>query len=247
MSGYGTFSDDYYNTVTLNTEMELPSTRETLLHYFEQLQKVYPSMKHFYGRDDGEFVLEEEKDAGNYRWSSVESKRVSSGYVNPPSIEAAIEQHEKVLEFVPYALAVSPLDCALLQVTFGFDFIYRGNHHQLLADTLGIPAAFGRLREDFGANLVCYEPFLQFALDADCRVQCRLSVEPRTSAYQIRSGEFPEEQLSVFLAIRRYGSIEHDMTLVATMQQLMGQAREIIDGYIIDNVLLPLKQAIAIN
>ena len=40
MSRYAAYADDYYVNLNLNTEMELPQTRETVLHFFEQLQKV---------------------------------------------------------------------------------------------------------------------------------------------------------------------------------------------------------------
>ena len=38
---YQSFSDDYYINLNLNTEMDLPQSRETVLHYFEQIQKKY--------------------------------------------------------------------------------------------------------------------------------------------------------------------------------------------------------------
>jgi hypothetical protein len=84
-------------------------------------------------------------------------------------------------------------------------------------------------------------------LDTDCRVQCRLSVETRTSAYHVRTGEYPEEQLSVYLTARRYGSLEAGETYVSTMQKLAGVCKELVDNYMIDNVLRPLQQAIAIR
>ena len=61
MSSYSTFSDDFYVNLNLNTEMDLPSTRETVLHCFEPLQKQYPAMRKFYCRERGEFVLEEDE------------------------------------------------------------------------------------------------------------------------------------------------------------------------------------------
>ena len=64
MSEYGSFSDDYYVNMNLSTEMELPQNREAVLHYFEQVRRRYPKMLNFYSRDKGEYVLEEEKDAG---------------------------------------------------------------------------------------------------------------------------------------------------------------------------------------
>src|SRR5690606_18980276 len=176
------YSDDYYVNMNLNTEMDLPQNRETVLHFFEQVQKNYPTMRNFYGRDRGEFALEEEKDKGQYRWCSIEPRRVSSGQVNPASFEEAMKQHALILDLVPYFLGVSSLDCESLNMMFGFDYTYRGNHNELLADALGIVPAYEKLAEIEGVTRVGHELSIQLALDADCRVQCRLSVEARTSA-----------------------------------------------------------------
>lgn len=247
MSHYASLSDDYYINLNLNTEMELPQSRETVLHYFEQFQKRYPDMRNFYGRERGEFVLEEDKDRGSYRWASVESRRVCSGFVNPASSQAAFKQHELALELAPYALSISPLDCESLNVMYGFDFMYRGNHSELLVDALGLPPALERMLEVPGATILGSEPALQLALDEDCRTQCRLSFETRTAAYHVRTGEFPEEQLSVYFTARRYGSLDPGETFVSALRQLAALCTELVDGYVVENVLKPLQQAIAIR
>jgi hypothetical protein len=244
---YHAFCDDYYVNMNLNTEMELPQSRETVLHFFEQIKKHHPGMRNFYTRERGEFVLEEDKDQGNYRWTSIETRRVSSGYVNPPSVEEALKQHQLVLDMIPYALSVSPLDCESLNVMYGFDYTYRGNHNQLLVDALGVAPAFEKMTEIPGATVLANEPSIQFALDEDCRLQCRLSVESRTSAYHVRTKEFPEEQISVYFTARRYGSLDGSETYVTAMQRLAETCREIVDGYVVENVLRPLQQAIAIS
>jgi hypothetical protein len=247
MSRYNSLSDDYYVNLNLNTEMDLPQSRETILHFFEQVQKHYPGMRNFYCRERGEFVLEEDKDQGNYRWATIEARRVSSGFVNPPTVEDALEQHKLVLELAPFSLSVSPLDCESLNIMFGFDFTYRGNHNQLLVEALGVAPAFDRLTELSGATVICNEPSIQLALDEDCRIQCRLSVETRTSAYHVRMADYPEEQLSVYLTARRYGSLEPGETFVSVMTRLGEICRDLVDNYIIDSVLRPLQQAIAIK
>ena len=247
MNRFGSFSDDYYLNMHLNTEMELPQSRETVLHFFEQIQKHYPTMRNFYNRDRTEFVLEEDKDRGNYRWTTVEQRRVCSGYVNPPSLDDALSQHKLVLELAPYALSVSPLDCESLNVMFGFDYTYRGNHNELLVEALGVTPAFERMLDIPGATVICSEPALQLALDPDCRTQCRLSVETRTTAYHVRMGDYPEEQLSVYLTARRYGSLDPGETYVQAMLRLTEICRELVENYVIDNVLRPLQQAIAIK
>lgn len=247
MSHYNSLSDDYYINMNLNTEMELPQTRETVLHYFEQIQKKYPGMRNFYTRDRGEFVLEDDKDRGNYRWATVEPRRICSGYVNPNAVEEAFRQHEMALEVAPYALTVSPLDCESLNIMFGFDFTYRGNHSELLVEALGVSPAMEKMAEVPGATVLGNEPSIQLALDEECRTQCRLSIEARTGAYHVRTGEYPEEQLSVYFTTRRYGSLDPGETFVSAMRRLADVCVDLVDTYVVDNVLTPLQQAIAIK
>ncbi len=247
MSHYASLSDDYYINMNLNTEMDLPQSRETILHYFEQIQKRYPAMRNFYGRERGEFVLEEDKDQGSYRWATVEPRRVCSGHVNPETPQQAFRQHELALELAPYALSVSPLDCESLNVMYGFDFTFRGNHSELLVEALGLAPALERMLEIPGAMVLGSEPALQLALDEDCRVQCRLSFETRTSAYHVRTGEYPEDQLSVYFTARRCGSLDPGENYVGAMQRLAKLCTELVDSYVAENVLKPLQQAIAIR
>jgi hypothetical protein len=116
-----------------------------------------------------------------------------------------------------------------------------------LAEALGIVPAFEKLSQIQGATLVGHEPSIQLAFDNDCKTQCRLGVETRTSAYHIRTGEFPEEQLSVYLTARRYGSLEPGETFVDSMHKLANLCKDLVDNYVVENVLRPLQQAIAIR
>ena len=151
------------------------------------------------------------------------------------------------MDTLPFALSVSPLDCESLNVMFGFDFTYRGNHNQLVADALGVTPAMERLLEIPGSSVVAWEPTFQIALDDDCKMQCRMSIESRTSAYHVRTGEFPEEQISVYLTIRRYGSFNAGDKLAETTARMANLGREIVDDHIVDHVLRPLQQAIALR
>lgn len=245
MHGYDDYSDDYYINLNLTTEMDLQNGRESILHFFEQINKKYPQMRNFYCRDRTDFVLEEDKECGFYRWTSVEAKRVSSGFVNPTSIDEALEQHYYMLEVAPFTLSLSPLDCESLNLMLGFDYTYRGNHNQLIAEALGLAPAFEGLLEMPGATAIAYEPAIQFAVDEACRVQVRLSIESRTSAYHVRTSEYPEEQLSVYLTARRYGSLDRGESFVEVAQKLARLCREIAEEHVVNQILRPLQQAIA--
>jgi hypothetical protein len=247
MTPYASLADDFYVNMNLATEIELPAQRETILQYFERVQKRFPSMRKFYCRDKRDYVLEEDKDQGRYRWAAVEAKRLCSGQVNPASIEAALEQHRLVLDLAPAFLSVSPLECEALDVLFGFDFAYRGNHNALLAEALGVGAALERLGDAPGARVINYEPSLTIAIDEDCRIQVRVSTETRTNAFQVRTGEFNEDQLSVYVTARQYGSLDPETSYVEAMERLAQLAREVVDTCVVEQILRPLARTISLK
>ena len=247
MNPFGSFGDDFYVNMTLNTEMPLPSNRESILDFFGRIQKQYPSMRNFYCRDKGDFVLEEDKGQGHYRWATVDQRRICSGFVNPPTLDEALAQHRLILDLASYMLSVSTLDCEALDLLFGFDFTYRGNHNGLVADALGISAPLENMAEQMGGQVINYEPSLTLALDEDCRMQCRMNIETRTNAFQVRTGEFPEEQLSVYVTARQYGSLDPESTYVESLLRLNRTCEEMIENHVMDNVLRPLAREIAMR
>jgi hypothetical protein len=247
MTLYGSLADDMYMNVNLATEMELPGHRETVLHFFECVRKKFPTMKKFHARDKRDFVLEEDKDQGRYRWVAVEPRRFCSGHVNPASIEDALDQHRFLLDLAPPLLSMSPLDCEAIDVLFGFDFAFRGNHNALLAEALGPGPALEGVGDIPGSKLINYEPSLTIAVDEECRTQIRVSTETRTNAFQVRTGEFAEEQLSVYVTARQYGSLEGGETYVYTVERLAQLAQDVIETCVVEQILRPLARTIALK
>lgn len=247
MTLYGSLADDMYMNVNLATEMELPGHRETVLHFFECVRKKYPTMRKFHARDKRDFVLEEDKEQGRYRWVAVEPRRFCSGHVNPASIEDALDQHRFLLDLAPALLSMSPLDCEAIDVLFGFDFAFRGNHNSLLAEALGPGPALEGIGDVPGSKLINYEPSLTIAVDEECRTQVRVSTETRTNAFQVRTGEFAEEQLSVYVTARQYGSLEGGETYVDTVERLAQLAQDVIESCVVEQILRPLARTIALK
>ncbi len=245
MNAYGSLADDIFINMNLNTEMQLPATRETILGFFERVQKKYPTMRNFYTRENGDFVLEEDKDQGQQRWLAIEPRRICSGFVNPPSVAAALEQHLLVLELIPYMLSVSPLDCEALDFMVGFDFLYRGNHDELITQALGTSPAFEGMLDVPGTQVLNFEPSITISLEDSCRLQARLMVETRTNAYQVRRSEFPEDQISVYFTVRQYGSLGPDTSFGETFEMLSERSESLLAGHVIDQIVKPLRHAIA--
>jgi len=245
MNRYNPDADDFYINLNLNTELELPNARDTVLHYFEQMKKAFPDMVNFYTRETGDLVLEGDKEVGHYRWLAIEPRRLCSGYVNPETPEDAYKQHEMVLEAAPHLLTISVLDCEALDVMYGFDFTYSGNHDDVIAEALGVGPSLEGLLDISGSRVINFEPSITMALDESCRLQCRLSFETRTNAYQIRTGEFPEEQISLYFTVRQYWGTGPERSFLESFRKQRTIGEEIVRERIIPRVVRPLAAAIS--
>ena len=245
MNSYSSLCDDFGVYVYLNTKMELPTKRETVLHFFDSLQKTIPQLTDFDVRESGEFVLEEDREKGSYRWVSLEARRLCSGWVNPSDLDQVDSHHERILEVAPYHLDFSPLDCEALDVLFAFDFMYNGNHDEVVAEALGLNTTLDQLLQLPGSRVINYEPSLMLALDESCRLQCRLSLETRTKAYQVRTGEFPQAPISIYFTVRQYWGRQGGKALSESYGSQRHICQDMVDTHIIPAVVRPLAQAIA--
>ena len=175
MNRYISDADEFYVNVHLNTEMELPNNRDTVLHFFEQMKKGFPELRNFYTRENGDLVLESEKEDESHRWLAIEPRRLCSGHFNPEALDDSFRQHELVLDLAPHLLTISLLDCEALDVMFGFDFNFEGNHDEVVREALGVGHGLEGLFELPRAQVINYEPSITLALNESCQLQCRLA------------------------------------------------------------------------
>ena len=103
-NGYSSLCDDFYLDMFVNTELDLSLQSDTILAFFERIQKHYPTMGCFARRENSEYCLEEDHNSGQYRWVSLETDRVGSGIVNPVEFEEVYSQDKFILGLIPYML-----------------------------------------------------------------------------------------------------------------------------------------------
>jgi hypothetical protein len=137
------------------------------------------------------------------------------------------------------------LDCEALDVMFGFDFTYDGNHDEVVAEALGIGVGLEGLLEIPNARVINFEPSITLALDESCRLQSRLSIETRTNAYQIRTGEFPEDQISVYFTVRQYWGTGPELSFIDSFRRQRAIGEQAVEKLVIPRIVKPLAQAIA--
>ena len=242
---YASFCDDFYVNMRLGSQLALPHQRETLLHFFERIQKEIPTMMRFRKTENGEYNLEEDRSGGNYRWVSLESKRLSCGHVNPANIQTATRLHALLLELAPYHLGISPVEIDHLDVLFGFDFSYTGNHDEVIAESLLADSPLSCLAEEPGAKPVDFQPTITVALSEDCRFQARIDVVTRTNSYQVRTGDYSDDVISVYLILRRYWGDHPRQPTQELLAEMVEKADGLCAKHIVPRILRPISNAIA--
>ncbi len=238
-------ADDFFVNISLQTTLELPSARETLLHFCEAVQRQFPAMTAFYQRDRGEFVLEENREEGSYRWMEIQPHQLTGGFFNPPSAEAGYQLHRWLLDRVVYFLGISGMDAELLDVLFGFHLDYVGNRDQILAQALlaGSPLT-PLVLEGPGAPLEC-EPNFVIALDENCYLQARLTTETRSSSYQVRTGQYGGDPISVYFTVRRFPEPGRMLNFRESFEEQIAHCEQLVTDHVIPNVIDPISQAIS--
>jgi hypothetical protein len=242
---YSAFCEDFYVNMRVGSQLSMPHQRETVLAFFERVQKEFPGMTRFRKSDNGEFHLEEDRSGQNYRWVSLEAKRLTAGHVNPPTVADSLRLHQFLLELAPFHLGISTLEVDYLDVLFGFDLSFSGNHDEIIAESLMADSPLVCLTEEAGAKAVDFQPTVTVALSDDCRLQARIDIVTRTNSYQVRTGDYSDDVISVYLILRRYWGDRPRDPMEKLLGELSARAEELCDRHVLPKVIRPISAAIS--
>lgn len=245
-TNFGALCTDFYMNYKLGVKMELPLGRETVLHLFDRVRGSEPKMNRLlrYGE---EFSLESSRRDGEYQWISMSKKAVRTGHVNPESLDAGSKLHELILEICPYYLSISALEVDCQELVFGFDMECRANQNEVVYEALIADSPLASLFDDADMKMLDIQPVFGVGLSKKCDVQAFFEVKTRTSVSEIRKDRFRNEVISVYLTIRRRGSVDDISQLPVVFGQLRGHAERLAQEKVVPELVLPISQAIANN
>ena len=242
---FNNIADDFFVNMNLQTTLELPRSRESVLHFCDAVRKEFPAMANFYRRDNGDFALEGDRESSAYRWLELQQRGMTGGYFNPPDPAEAFNQHRWLLDRSTYFLDVSGLDVECVDILFGFNMNFCGNRDAIVFEALLAEAPLAALATEGGAKVIECEPNMVLTLDEECSLQARLSIETRCSSYQVRTGRYENEPVSVYFTVRRYPHPGEVIDFAESFDAQCTTCEELAWRMLVPNVVAPITAAIA--
>lgn len=242
---FAAFCDQFLVTSRLVFKLGLDPSRESLLHLLEQVRRAYPRMTRLRRPAQGVVLEEFGPEGDRRRYLRIKPNLMRFATYNPDSADTVADFARVVLTQAPVDLSLSDLDYDLLEIRFGFDLDYRGNHDELIADTLlgDHPLIRNLVGEDH--RIIDCQPFLGFTLNEACDKQVQVEVRGRTTTYEVRSNEFEGAPLSVYLTVRRYWGFEGTRDLAAAHDELLAETERLAAERVVPHIVQPLAEAIA--
>lgn len=242
----GAMCDEFSVTTRLFLKLDMKLERETVLHFFDRIRKEFPDLSEFRRRDDDSLLLESDRALpGGRRWLRLDPGSLRFGAHAPPDPDAVRRFAEVILEQAPYHLTFNDLDFDHLDVVYAFELDYPGNHDQLLADTLWRDHPLGGfLASAHAQHVLDAQPYLGVSLTPDCDLQAYVEVKSRTNTFEIRSGEYEPQPISIYLTLRQYWGVTPLGTLAAAQHRLQDVADELASEFVVPRMVNPLAAAI---
>lgn len=246
MSALTSVCSDFYVNQRVGLTLDLPSSRDTILSMFDRVRRDRPALARF-RRFDDELALESSVADGSYHWLALNRTAIRSGWVNPESLDEAYDLHQMILDVAPYFLSVSPIDVDHVELLFGFDIEANGNRNEIIFDALLSMSPLAGLLEHDRETLIEAQPLIGFTLDPGGDVEAVVEVKSRTQPHGMgglpMEGE-PEEPISVFLTVRKYGPFSAVNELRDTFARLAGSAERLAEERVIPHVVVPIRQRV---
>jgi hypothetical protein len=240
-------ADEAYASTRLFLKLDLPLERNTVLHFFEQIRKAFPSMRRFHRRDNGTLVLEEAARTGpSRRWVRLDPGSLRFGHYAPQADDDIRRLGDVVLEQAPYHLTLSEIDFNHMETLYGFDLEFRGNHDQLLAEVFWSEHPLGGLLGAEGVrHVIDAQPYLGVSLTPQCDLQAYFEVKSRTGTYEVRTEEYESQSISVLLTVRKYWGYGGAQDLVGAYHEMLDAADSLAEEKAKPLLINPLAHAIA--
>lgn len=239
---YRALCNDFYVNQKIQTKMELPRTRETVLELFERVRRQFPGMNSF-RRYREELALESPQSDQPHRWLAIRANTLRTGTVNAPDNADSYSLHESIIEVAPAYMSISPLDVDSIEILYGFDLMAGGNHDAIVLDALIPGSPLAALLEIPGAVPTDCQPIIGMTFGARGDMEIYFEVKTRAAGNSHR--ESGGDPISVYLTLRKMGPFSELKDLRSAFQRLVKHGEDLVEHRVVPGLIVPIRQAIA--
>jgi len=133
-----------------------------------------------------------------------------------------------------------------VELLYGFDLAAGGNHDAIVYEALLPGSPLAQLADIPGGVTVDCQPLLGMRLAGreDTEVYFEVKTRAGTST-GFRDADAPPEPISVYLTLRRFGSIADIKELSEILSSLSQLGEELVESRVVPTLLVPIRDAIA--
>ena len=242
-TSFGALCTDFYINQKLALKMDLPSDRETILHFFDRIRKSLPGLRRL-RRYEGELALESARRDAEYSWLALRRTCIRTGHVNPEAMNDAYNLHQLVLELAPYHLTISPLDVDYVELMFGFDMECKDNHDEIVFESLIAGSPIANLMKVDDARVLDIQPVFGMSLSESGDLQAYFEVKTRQKSRRGSSRPYRQEPISLFITVRKYGPVDKVEDLLAIFDTLSYHCETLATEKLVPDLLTPIAKYI---
>jgi len=244
---FGARCDEFTTACKLTVKLALDPERETVLHFLDMIRRKFPALTQLRQHDQRGLILEESPHAdGQCRSIRLNARGLRIACRRPAKVGSLHALARLTLRQAPFHLTFSPIDYDALEASWAFELDYRGNHDQLVAETLMVDhPLWGFLADDRVHHPIECQPYLGVALSKSCDLQAYLEIRSRTTTYELRTGQYEKRPLTVTLRVRRYWGFGAPSDPATVYNDLVRIGETIAAERIVPQVVNPLADAIA--
>jgi len=229
-----------FNT-SIRFKESLPTTEKEVVGLFGEVMGKVAGLEDY--RHEGDDFHLAERIAGNLARQILFQKKTITVAVAPPhALAVADETARLVYSLISHHLNPPLLVLELMDVSFRFEFPFKGNHDLLVLRGLFGNSPYAELAAASKGAVRSFQPVLNLSLTSDHSVIALIEIRTSTTSREIESGEYDGDEIRVLCGVARVRGLAQQR-LEETYASLYAEAVAFVEQKLVPLLVEPLRSA----
>lgn len=248
--------DEYpivFNT-SVRFKQSLSLTETQVMEFFGEVVKAIPELSEYEQAKDGEssdsvrkkgptHTLVQRGQGRHVRQLVLQAEDITLAVAPPLGVTEADRTARIVYPLISRFLRPNPLFLDFLDISFRFEFPYRGNHNQLVLTKLFANTPFAELAEGIRGAVRNFEPGLNLSISSDHSTIAIVQIRTATTPREIESKVYDGDDIMLLCGIAKTRGLGA-RSVEETYEMVYADALPFVEGKLVPSVVKILEKAV---